>query len=384
MSKLTIIDASCYLHSGTKSKLGKNRTHFDLKVGGIEKLTEAIMRAIKVDDTSYVMVMFDSPTDRKDYMPSYKSDRVLDPDVAMQDKLSLTALQKVGVQCFRVPGCESDDLIYEAVKRNYNLFNKIVVKTNDMDLTAVIDMDGKVSIETPTSISYNVTRKTYETVLSGTSTAKEVVKKWKTTELEIEPISDVNNNNYMNTVNTEQVVFFNSITAFKVFFGDKSDGISPISGREDLLNIYYRFCKWGKEKTGHFSTLSDAQVMIDYYTENPENFNEAELEELYNRINVFYPRIVPVDLTYNFNLHISDDEMYKMACLFGLRNVGKLYGKEIRTAPEQIKWLKDIAFKVKSGKFAVDNDLMLNNVDNVVDEKIENIDVYMGQNIGSF
>lgn len=383
MNRLVIFDCSPYLWAGTKSETGQRQVHYGFRKGGIQMIMEAIHYEVNARQAK-VIVMFDSKTNRKEYMPTYKGNRIADPEVYVQEQLLLQELKSAGVQVYKEEGFESDDLIMTAVQQNYDLFNKIIVKTNDMDLAACIDAKGKVSIESPTSISYNVERMTYEAVLSTTSTAKDVIKKFKQYQEFLESTPDISMSNFSYAVQKGNIVFFNSITPFKVFFGDKSDGVSEFTYSGNLMHLYLEYCEWVIVNYNSNELLSDVRPMIRFYQENPLNLNEDELDDLYNRIHVFYPRQVKINMQYDSLKGIDQKGFIKIANNYGIKKIADFYHERLYTSKQQQDILREIAHKITSGKVAIGEGLPLTDSTSFVDEKTQNIDIYMGANVGEF
>ena len=206
---LCLFDVSSFVHAGHVNKytfvedlvevgarFRTNRT----PTGGASLLFNTVLDLISTADM--VMCCDRNPTIKKSILPTYKGSRSHKHDIQVDKAATEYILEKCGFTCLYAPGYEADDFIYNMVKKFYDQYEEIRVYTGDSDLYFLVD--DKVSMYPSTSKSKMVTRKNYESVIKK-----------------------------------GYHVAYNSLTMYKIIYGDSSDDIPalPASIRDTVARF---------------------------------------------------------------------------------------------------------------------------------------------------
>lgn len=325
MKRLVLIDANPFLHVGANAKHTSDKRVLKFPVGGIEYLMNyTIKQVMKQFD---IILFFDSKTDRKEIMPEYKSNRIENPEVSIQRKSLLELLGRCGFQVEKHDGFESDDLIHWAVKQNYNNYDSIIIATNDADLSCNIDAVGRVQIKSPSTIA-----------------------------------PDINRMNYTSAVNRDNAIQYNTITPYKVFYGDKSDNIKRFEAKTPNLNnglLFTHFVDWMKKKGYPEDKFSEASLMAMWAKENQETLVKEDIVELIRRMKIFYPKSCTLDLTYKPTA-LNMEMLQNLLSLFRLKeSLEMLKLKMIPHDDNMKRYLFKMSSALSDGTYAIDENLPL-------------------------
>lgn len=342
---LNIIDVSIYMHAGSKGKHSKDLKWYGLPKGGIDKLLREL--SLMEQDMQAVILAFDSRTDRRQFLEEYKQNRVADKDVLYQGTKMYEMLKRAGYKCLKEDGYEADDLICKAVKDNYDKFIKIKIYTADRDLAHLIDKKDKVSIVSPISTS-----------------------------------TDINLQNYKWIIDSDRVVEYNTVLPYKVFFGDKSDNIEPVSFKtkgwnpESAMKLFVEECM---AKFKNDEMLSHPGVMKWWLQLRLQDkkLSVEEIKDLLDRVKVMYPKVPDLDCSLT-EIRLDMNVISEICTMFNLKEVAKHWGIKI---PPMTEAIKKAMFEEKrlyeTGLQAIDNNVGM-------DVDIFSEDVYDKTNVKSF
>lgn len=160
MNNYDIFDVSCFIHAGSSSSWGKAKVA-NVPVGGmrffLRKLTSSLLRSENVacafDYNSKTSLHKGSGR-----LEGYKANRKRKADVIIQEELLYKYLMKSGINCYVSPRYEADDFVYSLVEEIYPRLNTIVncnIYSDDKDLLHNID-ENKVYQNAVTSNALNV------------------------------------------------------------------------------------------------------------------------------------------------------------------------------------------------------------------------------------
>lgn len=280
---LEVYDVSTFIYSGMGTSFGGKAKYKGIPTGGIYNLLRTLCYALKFDKTP--VLVFDSWTNAKSILPEYKGGRSKNPDVRFQCELAYTYLKDVIPNCFRVPGYEADWLA--AAVFDYARDTKLQYiegYTNDMDW------------------AHNITSE-YTSIYPANKNG---------IYIGIDNFENVCSDPYIR-------VPLNTISFFKVLFGDKSDNIPKLYTedtytREDLFKIYCQYCK----KNSLDNRLKESALEAAEFFKPAVGANVYK--EMKNRIEVIYPRKLdtPLDISYD---KINKGALKKILSLTGCKSL---------------------------------------------------------------
>lgn len=320
--KLSILDGDALLHSGTYAKHSKDAQYNGFPTGGLFRLFREISFRKRTGDD--VIICFDSKTDRREFMPTYKIKRKFSPSVHLQKHTVIPMLEKCGFNVLKIEGFESDDLVYNACKQNYDKYEKINIISVDYDLLYTLDIDGKVTFISSNGKCSDVSVANYDTVFNNASTPRKCF------------------------------VPFNAFTAYKVFFEDVSDDIPAYKGKMDSKTLFTYMCHICKLlfKTDLPHQLTQKEVFLKILEHNI--FKDEDLKEIEKRAHVFYPKPCSEDLTF-VNRGVNNPALSEMYSLFGMKQCAKTDGITFRDLNvEELEFLKTKARELKDGAIHAD------------------------------
>lgn len=208
---LHIFDSLPFIHAGAINKYSVLEKLVDAgttwrmqttPTGGVRWLLKNIYIAAGNGD---VFVASDrTPTIKKDMYQEYKANRDHDPVINIQRGVAEYILQECNITVVARAGYEADDIIYSAVKKYYDRYDKIHIYTGDSDMAFLID--EKVDICPASSRAKHITRDNYEEIAIRGG------------------------------------VKYNCATMFKILCGDRSDNIPalPTEKQYELAKLFYR------------------------------------------------------------------------------------------------------------------------------------------------
>lgn len=365
MSKLHILDASVFLKAGTHAKHNKNREIFGFPVGGIEMLLNNIVVNRRRDE--FVVVVFDSKTDRKELLGYYKGNRQPDFRTLAQEVAILPRLQAANIPCIKRDSYEADDLIDAVVRDNIDHYDKIYIHTNDMDLAR--NVTDKVEILCPTTRSYNVNRQAWlETVNLATNGEKSL----QTIQDYIPTGVDVNRKNWEYVVREKTIVMYNTLTTHKTLLGDSSDNVPALPKGKEL---YANALTYARDKLGDLTQLNKINGMAHWLVNGEHGLTKEEVEEVFVRMKVFYPRLTQENLRVQ-EQNMLIPELKEICQIFRLYDTYKkmFQNKLDNMTEEQMTYVRNLASDIKTGMVAIQEGILL-------EEGYMAEDLFGGQNI---
>lgn len=274
-----------------------------------------------------VILCFDSRSFRKDLMKKYKEHRIPNPEVFAQLDFLYDYLSKCGFVCLKENGYEADDLIFNAVEANKHKYNEIIVYGVDYDLAH--------------NVSSNVQFKSISS-----------------------QVLSINANNFSQALVRGQHIEFNTITAYKVFMGDKSDKVSPFSTKEySSLQLYNLFVQSIKQAMPTITPdqIKTKETMLAFLGVLKPILTEQEYQQLKVRLDIFYPAKIDKDIfsetTHRYNI---DNQSY-VKLLSTLRDTKSLtaLGEQHSSFSDKIK--EDLLSRgraLTTGEYAVDKNIV--------------------------
>lgn len=277
--RLSIFDISGFLHGGNYGYSSFKVAGFPM--GGVKYALRNIVIEGLVKDS--VAICFDSSTNRKDLIPTYKTgrDKTNQHEIFAQADLLKDILDECGIATLKVDGYEADDLVYSLVEKYKGEFNFIRIFTNDADL------------------AHNVTPRVW-----------------------IEPSTSqgnmINFNNFSTSIVKGKDILVGTSTIYKVFCGDNSDRIPAFVSQAGVHgSVFYQnivnFCKTKLPNNPFVATKREfLNTIINAFG---SALSEKDKEVLQVRAEVFYPR------KYDGELPITRFKQYKFTRLFDLLTI---------------------------------------------------------------
>lgn len=325
MRSLFIFDVSGLVYYGTTGNASDRAMSSFRKfpIGGIKTLMTRLSMALAEEGD--VALAFDSRSFRKDLLGTYKGDRMPNRSVNAQLDFLYDQLAKAGLPVLKCEGFEADDIINWIVTQYVTSYERIVIYSNDHDVAH--NVQGKV-----------------------------VMKPFSRTD------AVITKDNFEYTVQKGKRVMFNTISAYKVFFGCSSDCIPAFKSSEYTTESLYR-C-FTKFLTEHRLTASyDAMVSkkaLAIYVNTCGYFSDAERTEIYKRINLVYPAEKPDDFRADVvNLGSVDKHVFSEILVMchdyhSLSNIGM---KPFKLSDDFLSLLDSYSQNFTSGAYSVDHNL---------------------------
>lgn len=229
-------------------------------VGGIIKAFSMALTHALSNEQDCIMVF-----DKKSYRsvssrvnPSFRDNRNAVSITAQMDLL-FEKLQGCNIAACRMNGKLADDLVYNIVQRQQSNYRSIDIFTGDKDL------------------AHNVT----ESVSVFPVNSKIVKINWM---------------NFATAVAEEIPVRYNTISAYKVFMGCKSDGIKRITNlsSNNKPEYYYRhflnFCDQVYKPRGIYPEQIKEKKLFNFYVKSSDIYTEGDKELLYKQVEKVFPK----------------------------------------------------------------------------------------------
>lgn len=329
MFNLHIIDVSALLYFGMNSIKYKEHVSFGYQVGGIHKLMRNI--AIALNNSDDIILAFDSRNNfRKKLMPEYKAGRIANKSILSQSELLQERLPVIGIPIHKADGYEGDDIINWCTSIE-SKYDNVYIHANDQDL--IHNVRGHV-------VFHSIT----------------------------ETINSVSESNFPYAIEKGVFIPFNFLSVRKVLTGCKSDKVpafvseSGIKG--DILFNWYL-------KALEFKNVP----MIYENTTNPEMFlrfmsvcnglTEADLAELRKRTQIIFPAACPATFEIkpvNKRALNMNELRYFLSLVNDYDTLRAFHMQRFDLSEDERKYLKDRQYKLVSGAFAVDRNMVVNDV----------------------
>ena len=318
---LSVYDVSAYVYAGMSNSNYENRKFINYPVGGIQYLMKYVVSDLKAG--KFVALAFDSRSFRKDLMKEYKAGRVPDYRVYSQLEFLYEYLNKCGIACYKKQGYEADDLIYNIVNQNKANHLQTIIYGTDYDLTHNVD-ERRVRFGAATNI--------------------------------VNSISPIN---FATSIVKGELIFFNTISAYKVFVGDHSDNIPAFKSARGLTGkaLYNKFVQLiTKSSKPLTSEQTKSRTLLEWYIKQLDSILfDVDKQELKRRMDIVFPVELNDDFTYVSNEKSINMELLKSFLVMvndntTLKSLGG-YG----TVTDEMKMiLGKRAKELETGEFAVD------------------------------
>lgn len=245
-----VVDVSSVLYTGLTGNIGKFN-YKGIPTGGLYQLGMTIAQSMKFNH--FLILVWDSRTNRRELYPQYKGNRSLNPKIEFWKSVSWRFLSNVVSNSFKVEGFEADDLAAEILD-DYTKDMSYELVTSDYDWAYNIK-DERYSLEPVNTNLPIITKDNFTALLSAPN--------------EI-PIS------------------FNTICFYKCLFGDKSDHIDRFCCKKFSLEVIYNlFTQYCIDKSKNPRIKS---TVISFLALYKNLFTEDEYNEFNKRVEVIYPR----------------------------------------------------------------------------------------------
>lgn len=255
---LVIFDVSPFVYVGQHVTDVYASRLLGMPVKGVYYLNKHLAHALSLGH--HVVLCFDSKSFRKKIDKNYKEHRLPNPEIYLQLDFIYEYMNKIGVVCHKENGYEADDLIYNVVEANKSRYRNILVYGVDYDLTH--------------NISSNVSFKSISS-----------------------QVNSVDCKNFKDAIVKNETIVYNTITAYKVFMGDKSDGIGVFKSTLDKgptgKQLYDLYIKAMQVACGLNPEIIKTRKALEIFLNKiGKNLSEDDLKTLKIRMDLFFPATV--------------------------------------------------------------------------------------------
>lgn len=324
MKILTILDASAIVHTGEASHYGSRNGVSGYLCSGLLYLNRQLAIGIKQGD---VVIAFDSPSFRNDLMGGYKSGRVMNASVISQLNFAYSMLNDAGLNCAKYDGYEADDIVDWAAKLlpNYDFIN---IVGNDYDLCHSVEEN--INFQACNSL-----------------------------------VNDVHSYDFCKALNKYVGLKFNTLSAYKVFNGCKSDSIPAYKSKSGVsaAELYRDFNNFVEQENGgayNNVRLMQRPELLKLFIASSPKIQEDEYDELDKRIKLVYPADKPDDINIT---PVGLMQTRKVPFVKYLTLLNDTYAlKYLGLEPANLKQsdyelMRNMKKSVTSGTFAADHDI---------------------------
>lgn len=256
-----VFDVSPCVYTGTYAPYQREvPLVMNLPVGGIRFTLRRIVADLCHLDV--VACAFDySSNSNNSKLDGYKATRQKDPKIVVQSDFLYEMLRDCNVPCYRGFG-EADDHVFGLVKSEVNNLvpelNRMFIHSSDYDLAHNVHERG-VELR---AINSNINNVNY-------GNFSEVMESFEKTKIKIP---------------------FNTISAFKVCFYDKSDNIKTLKLKSlDPKDLYEAYCLWLSKKGYSSSAYTTSKNLFTVFCEAVVK-DKDDLKLIKDRIETIYPK----------------------------------------------------------------------------------------------
>lgn len=324
MSALHVIDVHPFIYAAQSIPSLASETSRGCPVGGIKLLTRKITNLIKLGDS--VVCCFDSKTMKSAKFPEYKKGRKKVPEVILQCQALYKFLSSAGVCCLKINGLEADDIIYNVVNKSLNDYSQIFIYSSDYDLCHNL-MDPKVCLRPATQNSLCVSFNNFTSVISS--------------------IYDCD-------------IPYNMITAYKVFCGDKSDGIKAFVSESGVKGsqLFRQLVDFSFQNGSLPINVLRSRGLVSKLSPFL-GLSAGDLETIEKRCDLFFPIEQDIEF-FPTNIRSINMSYYKkFVRTIGDKDSCRALNCWNESSPEIEQEVFDFGNSYKSGEFHVDNNLSL-------------------------
>lgn len=325
--ELHIYDASSVIYAGTLSKYksdylaSKDKGKLKgLMVGGIRKLlNEVLLEKVSSD----VIVAMDSPINKSQFDPNYKSNRNKNPEILLQQIMLQEILADLKIPFIKMNNLEADDIVAALTDRHFQERQNIIIHSGDSDLAA------------------NLKRPTYR--LIGPASR----------------FPSIDANNYSSILTKDTYIPYNAILPYYFFFGKTSNNVKRAPFVESAESEFSRFLTMCKDMKLACYSWSDASAIASWYAECADK-SRLSLKDFFARLSVVYPAEIENLPEIDFTVPVDKNKLNFYATLLGLSNAAALYGVKIDINSDYTPDMWNFIMKYKNmdqdGSLAIDLD----------------------------
>lgn len=324
MHKISIFDASPFVYAGDFANSASKLNGF--RYGGLRMLIDSVMYDALIGRNC--IVCFDTYTGQSSVQRTYKKNRKSNTSIIAQADLAREWLEQLGIACVSEEFVEADDIICAAVEeleQNEDVY-QITVYSDDLDLAHCVS--GLTVLNPASSNGVQVTPNNFSQVCSDGKAR----------------------------------VLYNTISAFKVFTGCKSDTIPPLP---DGYAMYARFKDYWLEENalGPSEELKSPYYLARFLQDKLlDELSEEKLQEILDRISLIYPSeykmkdgmtFTELALSSNIkNKELAKDIARLTRCKKNLKLLGSDYGDISREILDTLKLRAEL---LSEGVYAVNS-----------------------------
>ncbi len=322
---LAIYDVSPFVYIGNYIRGNYQDKLYGFPVKGVYYLLKYL--SYDLAKNKDIVLCFDSRSFRKDIYKSYKEHRIPNPEVFAQLDFLYEYLTKCGFVCLKENGYEADDLIYNVVQKQKHKYNEILIYGVDYDLAHNVSSNVKFQ-----SISSQVL--------------------------------SIDTRNFSQALVKGETIVFNTITAYKVFTGDKSDKVKPFRTKDytgyQLYNLFIDTITKAMPDVSPdiIRTKETLQVFINVLK---PHLTEEEYRQLTQRLDIFYPAEIDKDIfdwtchRYNINIKLYVELLSTLRDNKSLKSLGERNSGFSEKIKED---LLNRGRKLITGEYAVDKNIV--------------------------
>lgn len=339
---LMIYDVSGLVYCGARAEKYKGLQSYGFPVGGIHYLMKHIVSDIQSGKD--VALTFDSKSFRKEIDKTYKAGRPKDNAVYAQLDLLFELLQQCGIVCYKKERFEADDLIFNIVENNKGEYDY-----------------GRVEI---LGVDYDLTHNIVSPQISFHSVSSQV--------------NCVTWYDFSTAMVPNKVIPINTISAYKIWCGDKSDNIKPFCSEKSGITgevFYSKFLELIRLQKNPLSVeqMRSRQLLEVFLTKVASYLDDKDMRELKKRMDLVFP----VKLEGDFKTVTKFDKVDLGALVNFLSLVNDrtslrtLKKYAIKPTDALIQTIKSRSKALVTGEYAVDKNRSV--LDNCVNTELVNL-----------
>lgn len=325
MKDLYIFDVSSVIYHGVSCGYRFNIEYGEMPLSGVAEIMK--YTALALGERADVIYAFDSRESfRKELYSDYKKGRTPNRLVYAQIDLLEELLSKIGLPCYRVDKYEADDLISWAVKEFSDKYHGTTIYSSDKDITH--------------NVKKNVQFKPLR--------QDEII---------------IGNHNFTRAVVKNEVIPFNTISAYKVFNGCSSDSIPAFKSENgEAPGVMFEAFKQFLSDNGFFNRYeytTDYRVLWKFIYES-ELFTDKDRKQLQIRIRLVYPALKPEEIV----LEVSGINMVNKDILYQVLSMCKdkyalrcCKGNFVEISKDINDVVRSYARAYRTGAYSVDRNL---------------------------
>lgn len=247
---IMIVDAYAILYKSLHAKGGTT--------SGIKDLIN--LYATNHKDGIRTILVLDSKLDRRIEGREYKSNRTFNPIINTQSDFIENYFPRMGIDVFRKPFTEADDIIYTLVQQYKDNFSMIYIKTDDSDNYGNL-CQGNIFIEGIREDSLSFDIRTFESCeIRG------------------------------------RHIPFNFVLPYNTLFGKPANTLPPLKLSKNKNDIFDDFITYFDKNGYSRGQGSNKTILLQYLSENlksPDPFlTSADVSAIFERTDKSYPKLV--------------------------------------------------------------------------------------------